>query len=179
LVDRRGLDDALSRVLRLEAEARAILAKHEATPERVVTLEQSYDKLDALSIDQDELFREALRATESGLFRAAHVLAWAGLIDFLHHYLWDNFQAELAVERPKWTVNAAEDLRDYTDHQVIETGKIVKAYSNPMMKALHGLLNTRNECAHPSDFYPALNDALGYLSSLLQRIKTLQSKVST
>ena len=179
MADRRPLDDALSRVRRLEVEARAILARHEATPERVVTLEQSYEKLDALSIDQDELFREALRATESGLFRAAHVLAWAGFVDFLHHYLWDNFQGELAVERLKWTVKAAEDLRDYTDHQVIETGKIVDAYSNPMMKALHGLLNTRNECAHPSEFYPGLNDALGYLSSLLQRIKTLQSKIST
>jgi hypothetical protein len=178
LNDRRHLDEALSRVAGLEADARTILAKHEAAPQRVVTLEQSYEKLDSLSIDQDELFREALRATETGLFRAAHVLGWAGFIDFLHHYLWDHFQVVLAIERPKWTVNAAEDLREYTDHQVIETGKVVKAYGNSMMKALHGLLNTRNECAHPSEFYPGVNEALGYLSSLLQRINTLQSKAS-
>jgi hypothetical protein len=175
----RLLDSALSQIAGFEVEARQILAKHEATPERVVTLEQSYEKLDALSIDQDELFREALRATESGLFRAAHVLAWAGFIDFLHNYLWDNFQTELAGERPKWTLKSAEDFRDYTDHSVIETGKVIKAYGNTMMKALHGLLNTRNECAHPSEFYPGVNDALGYLSSLLQRIRTLQGKFST
>src|SRR4051794_39932735 len=83
LNDRRSLDEALSRIDGLEADARTILAKHEATPERVVTLEQSYENLDSLSIDQDDLFREALRATESGLFRATHVLAWAGFIDFL------------------------------------------------------------------------------------------------
>jgi hypothetical protein len=39
---------------------------------------------------------------------------------------------------------------------VIETGRVVKAYNKTTMKALHGLLNTRNECAHPSDFYPGI-----------------------
>ena len=177
-MSKRLLDAALSEVADFEAEARQALAKHEATPERVVTLEQSYEELGAISIDQDELFREALRAVESSLFRAAHVLAWAGFIDFLHNYLWDNFQPELAAERPKWNIANAEDFRDHTDYVVIETGKVIKAYGNTMMKALHGLLNTRNECAHPSEFYPGVNDALGYLSGLLQRVKTLQGKVS-
>jgi len=46
-------------------------------------------------------------------------------------------------------------------------------------EALHGLLNTRNECAHPSDFFPDLNDAVGYVSSLVKRVDHLQKKVST
>jgi hypothetical protein len=44
------------------------------------------------------------------------------------------------------------------------------------MKALHGLLNKRNECAHPSDFYPDMNGSLGYISELLSRVATLQTK---
>lgn len=175
----RLLDEALGRIADFEVEARTVLGTHEATPERVITLEQSYTALSELSIDQDELFREALRAVELGLFRAAHVLAWAGFVDFLHNYLWDNFDTELGIERPKWSISSAEEFRDHADYGVIETGKVVKAYSNTLMKALHGLLNTRNECAHPSDFFPDLNDAVGYVSSLVKRVDHLQKKVST
>ncbi len=173
----RLLDEALRRVADLEVDARSLLGKYEAAPERVVTLEQSYDRLSALSVDQDELFREALRAVEAGLFRAAHVLAWAGFVDFLHNYLWDHYRAGLVTERPKWSLTSAEDLREQTDHSVIEAGRQISAYSKTPMKALHGLLNTRNECAHPSDFFPDLNDALGYMSSLFKRIDFLQCKI--
>lgn len=172
------LDESLRRIAELEVEARTILGTHEATPERVITLEQSYAALTKLSISQDELFREALRAVEFGLFRAAHVLAWAGFIDYLHNYLWDRYEAELRQERSKWNLQSAEDLRDHADFQVIETGKVVKAYSNTLMKALHGSLNTRNECAHPSEYYPDLNDALGYVSGLSKRVAHLQAKAS-
>jgi hypothetical protein len=171
------LGQVLGRVAEFEVEARTILATHEATPERVVTLEQSYEKLGKLSLDQDELFREALRAVEFELFRAAHVLAWAGFIDFLHHHMWDHFQSELVVERPAWGLKVAEDFREHADFQVIEAGKVVEAYSKTLMRALHGLLNTRNECAHPSDYFPDLNDTLGYLSGIFKRIQHLQSKV--
>lgn len=174
----RALDAVLRRVADLEVEARQLLGAHEATPERVITLEQSYERLTNLSIDQDELFRESLRAVELGLFRAAHVLAWAGFVDFLHSYLWDNFASTVGTHRPAWGIAAAEDLRDHADFQVIEAGKLVGAYSKTLMKALHGLLNTRNECAHPSDYFPDLNDALGYLSGVFKRIDHLQKKAS-
>jgi hypothetical protein len=174
----RLVDEALRRIAALEVDARRVLGVHEATPERVITLEQSYAELSVLSVDQDELFREALRAVELGLFRAAHVLGWAGFIDFLHNYLWDNFQTELAANRAKWKLSGAEDFREHTDFAVIETGKAINSYSKTPMKALHGLLNTRNECAHPSDFFPDLNDALGYLSSLFKRIAFLQGKLT-
>jgi hypothetical protein len=172
----RLLDEALRRVADFEVEARQILSAYEGTSERVVTLEQSYRELSALSVDQDELFRESLRAVERGLYRAAHVLAWAGFVDYLHNYLWDNFGSELADKRAAWSLQGPEDFRDYADYTVIETGRVVGAYSKTLMKALHGLLNTRNECAHPSDFFPDLNDALGYLSNLFKRIKHLQGK---
>lgn len=172
------LDEALRRVGDLEIEARKLLGRHEAAPERVITLEQSYEKLEALSVEQDEQFREALRAIEAGLFRAAHVLGWAGFIDFLHNHLWEHYQSELVAKRPRWSISSAEDLRETPDYAAIEAGKDIGAYGKTPMKALHGLLNTRNECAHPSDFFPDLNDALGYLSSLFKRIEFLQKQAT-
>lgn len=173
------LDEILGRVADLEVGVRETLAGYEETHERVITLEKSYRDLGKLSIAQDELFREALRAVEVELYRAAHVLGWAGLIDFLHEYLWEHFEAKLLQERQAWNLKAAEDLREQTDYSVIETGRVVGAYNKTVMKALHGLLAKRNECAHPFDFYPDLNEALGYLGELLKRIDFLQKKVAT
>ena len=44
------------------------------------------------------------------------------------------------------------------------------------MKALHGLLNKRNECVHPSDYYPDVNETLGFISELFTRAETLQKR---
>jgi hypothetical protein len=172
------LDEVLKRVSQMEEEAVGVLGHHDAaTSARVVTLEDTYNVLSRLSVDQDELFRESLRAVEMALFRAAHVLAWAGFIDFLHHYLWDHFEAVLQDERSAWKLKSAEDLRERSDHSVIEAGRVVGAYQKTVMKALHGLLNTRNECAHPTGYYPGLNETLGYISGVFGRISFLQHKL--
>lgn len=166
--------EVLVRVARLEREANAVLATHEAATARLVTIEGSYANLSGLSIDQDELFREALRATEVGLYRAAHVLAWAGFVDFLHEHLYSRYLGALRTARPSWTLNDPEDLRDWSEFGVIEAGKACGAYKKTSMKALHGLLNRRNECAHPSEYFPDLNETLGYIGELFKRIKQLQ-----
>ena len=173
------LSELLGKVVLLEAEARRVLATHEAAPSRTVTLEDSYKRLGTLSIAQDELFRESLRAVETELFRAAHVLAWAGFVDFLHTHLATDGLTALNVVRPKWNVAIAEDLREHADHQVIEAGKEAGFYPKSVMKALHGLLNKRNESAHPSEYFPDFNETLGYMSELFQRIAYLQSKAAT
>jgi hypothetical protein len=172
----RGLLDQLTA---MEAETRVVLAGHEAAAARVITLEQSYGKLTSLSLDQDELFREAFRAVESDLFRAAHVLAWAGFIDWLHNYLLPDNQGALATVQPKWPLASPEDLRDQADFQVIEAAKRAGVIGKTQMKALHGLLNRRNECAHPSGHFPDLNQTLGYISELLGRIEKLDAARAT
>lgn len=140
----------------------------------MITLERSYEKLSGLSLDQDELFRESLRAVESQLFRAAHVLAWAGFIDFLHNILWTKHAKAISDARPNWNLEGPDDFREFSDFQVIEVGKVAEVYKNTMMRTLHGFLSQRNECAHPSAYFPALNSTLGYVSELLDRIKRLQ-----
>lgn len=173
MTEERAVRDVLSRVADLEADAKAILATHEAAASRVITLEASYEKLTGLSLAQDEMFRESLRAVESELYRAAHVLAWAGFVDFLHNFLMDKYLVPLQAARSGWTITVAEDLREYSDFQVIEAGKAAGAYKNTMMRTLHGFLGQRNECAHPSDYFPDLNSTLGYVSDLIDRIKRL------
>lgn len=66
-------------------------------------------------------------------------------------------------------------MRNWSDHQVIETCTEVKMVSKTVMKGLHGLLNKRNECAHPEDYYPGLNDTLGYMDELFKRIEHIQN----
>jgi hypothetical protein len=169
-----AIQGILDRFGELTTEANAILGTHEGAPARIVTLEKSYADLGALSLDQDELFRESLRAVEVSLFRAAHVLAWAGFIDFLHEFFIPQHLQALKSNGPNWNLAAPEDLREHSEYQVIEAGKTVGVYNKSMMKALHGLLNKRNECAHPTGYFPDLNEALGFIGELFKRIKQLQ-----
>jgi len=178
LTDHLDLKQVLRRIGQLEIDAKAALATHEGSSSRVVSLEATRDAIGDLSLDQDELFREALHAIEAGLYRAAHVLAWAGFIDFMHEYLAAHYLLALQAARPTWNISASEDLRDWGEFAVIEAGKAVGAYNKTTMKALHGLLNRRNECAHPSDYFPDLNEALGYISELFKRLKTLMKATS-
>lgn len=168
------LADVVRRVVALEVDAQRVLARHEASPARKISLENSYGRLSKLSLRQDELFREALRAVEVGLFRASHVLAWSGFIDFLHFEIDSQGAAALSAARPAWTVKSAEDLREYADFQVIALGRELGLYDKTVMKALHGLLNKRNEAAHPTDYFPDMNETLGYVSEIFHRIEQLK-----
>ncbi len=161
------------RIIALDVDAKRLLALHEAAPARSITLEQSYKRLGALSLVQDELFRESLRAVEAGLFRASHVLAWAGFIDFLHTFISSAGLAKITAVRSGWGLHVAEDLRDHADYQVIEAARDAGFYTKTVMKALHGLLNKRNEAAHPSEYFPDLNETLGYVSEIFHRIEVL------
>jgi len=171
--------DALAVALRwaaeLETSTRAILATHEASADRILTLEGSYQALGKLSLDQEQLFRESLQALEARLFQAAHVLAWAAFVDFLHELLIAEHLAAMRTARPKWKLGAPEDLREWSEFGVIEAGKDAGVYSKTTMKALHGLLNRRNECAHPSEYFPDLNTTLGFIGELFKRITQLRS----
>jgi hypothetical protein len=167
----------LAKTKAFEKEAHAILATHEASASRVVVLSESYEKLTKLSIKQDELFRQALRCVEHELYRAAHVLAWAGFMDFLEEKLASDGLVKLRAAYASWSAVSLDELREsVVEFQLIEAARKLGLCTKTEMKALHGLLNKRNECAHPSDFYPDMNGSLGYISELLSRIKTLQGK---
>lgn len=140
-------------------------------------LEDTYSQLSGLNLRQDEMLRQALRCVENGLFRAAHVMAWAGFMDFLEEKLESDGLKELRRVRPHWNVKSMAELRErVAEYQLIEAARDVGLCTKNEAKALIGLLNRRNECAHPSSYYPQLNESLGYISELLQRVRTLLTK---
>ena len=72
---------------------------------------------------------------------------------------------------------SVEDLREQApEYQQIEVCREVKFLNKNEAKALFGLLNRRNECAHPSNYSPTLNETLGFISELLSRVSMLQRK---
>lgn len=157
-----------------ESEAHSIFATHEVASSRIVVLTQTYERLRLLNLSQDSLMRQALGCVEHGLYRAAHVMAWAAFIDHYEERLVADGLVAVAAARPKWPTTGIEELRESVpEHQLIEVGRLVGLLTKNDVKALHGLLNKRNECAHPSAYSPALNETLGYISELLQRIEKL------
>jgi hypothetical protein len=162
---------------RFRRDAHTILAVHERSRSRIVILDESYKQLDKLAPQQDELLRQALRCVESELYRAAHVMAWAAFMDFLEELIASDGFVALGAVRPHWALGSIEELREsVTEYQVVDVCKLIHLCSKNEVKALHGLLNKRNECAHPSNYYPALNDTLGYVQEILTRIQTLRTR---
>jgi len=159
-----------------EKEAKRILSKHESSEHRTITIEDTFRKLNDLSILQDDLIRQSLRCVEVGVFRGAHVLCWAAMADYIQEWLsLDGFQ-KLSQVKSNWRyVSSKEELGEYhSDFQIIEAFYDCGYCGKSMKKALDGLLSTRNDCAHPSDYFPDLNSTLGYISQIIIRFKTLE-----
>lgn len=170
----RGLKQRASA---FEGEAHQILSRYETSKSRVV-VDQTHRRLKGLSLQQEELFREALSCIEGGNFRAAHVMAWAAFADFLEQMLASDGLTKLKSVRSGWSKYATmEQLRENVpEHQLIEAALDVGLLSKSEMKTILGLLSKRNECAHPGSYLPGLNEALGYVSELLRRVERLQTK---
>jgi len=80
------INEIIQRAKSFEEEAQRIFSKHETSPFQVTKIEKTLDLLQGLTIRQKHLFLEALnclKITDFKLFRACHVLAWAGMIDYL------------------------------------------------------------------------------------------------
>lgn len=164
-----------TRAQAFEYAAHKILGKHESSgASRVIILERAYDSLSLLNIKQDDMMRQALRCTENGLYRAAHVMAWAACIDYIEHKLSEDGLLKLRAARPKWRGNDIREMAEYiSEYQIIEAMQTVGLTSKNETKAFHDLLRRRNECAHPTGYLPQVNETLGYISEVLQRIKKL------
>ncbi|MFW9888058.1 MAG: hypothetical protein ACFFER_07750 [Candidatus Thorarchaeota archaeon] len=76
-----------------------------------------------------------------------------------------------------WRFQSVVDLRDtVTEHSVIIALRECGFVSKDEMKALEGLLSTRNQCAHPSEYNPNLDETLGFVSGILNRISRYEKK---
>lgn len=154
-------------ILKFNEATDSILAKYELSPKRAIVIEKTYRDLNALNSKQEQLIRESLKCIEVKLFRASHVLAWAALIDFLEDLL----------IRKVYTSTSKDELQDkYGDSNILDQLKSHKILTTIREKSLRGLLNKRNECAHPSSYNPDINQTLGYVSEVIDRLRSLMSQ---
>lgn len=172
------MDDIIStmreRAYNFDKEARFILSKHEAARTRVITIENTRNRLIELSIQQQSLLNEALFCLEIGLYRAAHVSAWAAFIDYLEQKLAKDGFVKVRSIRERWKCYSIEDLRENVpEQQIIDVAKDLKLISRNDAHILKGYLARRNDCAHPSDFIPDLNESLGYVTDIIQFIEKI------
>lgn len=175
--------DLLSRVTRqiehFESSAHEALSHYEtASRSRVVTLDATRRKVQGLSVQQHELLLEALECVERGMYRAAHVSAWQSFIDFLGEKLSSDGFIKVGSLRTKWPAFASlEEFREYANEfDQIVLARELKLLTKAEAKILHGMLSKRNECAHPGSYRPDLNETLGYVSELINRIGVLLPK---
>jgi len=104
-------------------------------------------------------------------------MAWAGFMDYLEEKLMSKYLGAINAVRPKWPIKTIEDLREQApDYQIVNVSREVGLFTKTEEKAFLGLLNERNECAHPGSYSPALNETLGFVSKVLYRIGTLETK---
>lgn len=171
------IEALVNRALNFEKEVKILLAGYESSSSRIITLDDTYKRLARLSVKQDQLIHQALKCIENNLFRASHVMAWAALMDYIEEKLAsDGFVAVNSVY-PSWRITSLDDLRDLgSDFSIIDALRRTGNCSKTEEKALKGLLSRRNECAHPTDYFPGLNESLGYISEVLGRLETFQKK---
>ncbi|MBA0046303.1 hypothetical protein [Mycobacteroides sp. LB1] len=173
-----ALERLQRRVSNFERAAHTLLATQEAAPSRIVTLSETRKQITILNLKQSELLNESIRAMEASLFRAAIVMAWAAFIDFLQDKLASDNLVAVHTVRPSWSKwGTLDELREnLPEAQMLDAARDVKLLSKSETKGLHGLLSKRNECAHPSGYSPGLNETLGYVSELLNRIPNINQK---
>lgn len=145
---------------------------------RLASADEAYKRIGSLQVRQQELIEEAFRCIEAQLFRPAIVSAWAAFMDFLCEKLVeDNYVSVHLHIANTGSVSSPEELRErLTEHAMLDLGEKLKLLSKGECKSLKGSLARRNECAHPSDYSPNLDVALGYLVELLIRMEKLKAK---
>lgn len=173
------ISDFVARAKAFEAASHDIFGQHESSPSRVVQLDESYARLQRLSIKQDELMRQALRCVEQNLYRAAHVMAWAAFMDYYEELLASDGLSAVRAARPNWNHTATiEELREYqAEFALLELSQPLHIALKNEMKALQALLNKRNQCAHPSSFTPDLNATLGFISEVLHYLGLFRGRI--
>lgn len=166
------------RAAAFEVAAHRLFSSFDSSPSRVIELVEARKQLTILSLKQDDLMREALRAIEVDLLRPAIVMAWAAFMDFIEDKLASDNLVTVHSKRPAWAKHKSiDDIKEnVSEYQLVEVAKDAKVITKAEMKALHGLLSKRNECAHPTGYKPKLSEAVGFIAELLNRIPTIDQR---
>ena len=161
-----------------EEEAHRLFAKYEKSKSRVISLEDSKKQLSNLSIVQENLLRDAIFCVEKGIYRPAYVMAWAAFIDFYERKISSDGLIKVHAVRNGWSKHRTiEELREnIVEQQLIEVGKEIGILTKHEVSVLKGSLTKRNNCAHPSDFVPNMNETIGYLAEIMNYIERINTR---
>lgn len=161
------------RAVRARDAAHAALAVHEsARRSRVVLLEQLARDLGGLHVDVRSYFDEAVGSLSSGFLRAAIVFSWAGFFHILAEDLFVNHNAALRRAAGNWSLKTLDELKGYGEAQVLEKANKAGRISNTDLRRYDGQLATRNQYAHPSLHKPSINEAVGFVDTMVRQAKT-------
>ena len=172
------LRKALIATRAFHAEASRLLGSNEQSiTSRAYNAHDALQAVGRLKLSQSDLLKQAIRCVESELYRAAFVMAWTPVADLLLE-LAVKESALVLAKRTRWSYTDKTSLSETVgDHAIIEALKEVSILTKGEMKSLHGLLHRRNECAHPSSYFPGPNEALGYIDEAMKFCTLLNSKI--
>lgn len=175
MIDLRGWQE---RANDFAHEAKTLLGQSEGSySARAYNVHDSLQKVGKLTYTQADAFKQSIRCVEVGLYRASFVMAWTALADLLLT-LGAEQETEIKAVRTRWKFSDRETLaEEQGDHAIISALKEAKCISKSDMKSLHGLLHRRNQCAHPSGFFPGANEALGYVHESIASAEILVAKL--
>ncbi len=167
-----------ARLLAFETEVSKFLGgAEEAVASRAYNAHEALKKVSALSFNQADSLKQAVRCVEAGLNQAAFVLAWTALSDLLLEVTVDQLEA-VKDAREKWKFTDKTSLaEEHGDFAITEALKAAKVITKSEMKTLQGLLHRRNQCAHRSDVFPTANEALGYIDEAIPSAEVLLSRL--
>lgn len=171
------IEELYTKALAFQDEAHRILSRYESSPSRVVLLEETSKKISGLTIKQGLLLKQGIKCIECNLFRAAHIMAWAAIIDLIEEKLSSDNFVKLNQLRPKWSIQSLDEFREnIIESQIIDACKDLGLFNKSETKMLHGYLTKRNLCAHPSNFDPDYNQTLGYFSDIITMLESILKK---
>ena len=175
----KSIQEILRDVNKFRTSSHKIFAIHESSSKsRKVLLEQTKKKLTFLSLEQHSLLEESLNCIEFGLYRGACILSWIAFIDFLQKKISEDNLKKINSIRKGWNKykTLAELKENIPEFQFIEVARDIKFITKAESRSIFGLLSKRNECAHPGGYCPNLNESIGYVSEIINRIDQLKDR---
>lgn len=96
-------------------------------------------------------------------------------MDFIHEKINAAGMPTIQSLYPKWpkAKNAIELAEYVPEYQMVESLRKLGVTNKTTSKALLSLLDRRNECAHPTNYRPGVNETLGYITECLNRIQAI------
>ena len=163
----KGHDQIVKEAEKFRKEANALLSKHETSVTRVLDMQKTLKQIASLNLKQQYLLDEAVDCIQHESFRAAHVIAWAAMADYLEEWLIEDKKGNLVQHRPNWNITSVEAMMEKTgEHDVIVTLRVCGYIKKNTEQSLIALLKRRNLCAHPTGYDPDLNMTVGFVSEL-------------